>query len=117
MSESYYSTLDPPKRYNEKTELIGIKDPYTEACTHAADLLLWVKMVIKIYNSKIVTDNRAYWVSPSNFDTFLQPEMLFLINFRSSQFKKKSIKNINSSSTLLKDGMNSPSTKKKTTNN
>ena len=31
MSESYYSTLDPPirKRYNEKTELIGIKDPYT----------------------------------------------------------------------------------------
>ena len=31
MSESYYSTLDPPsrKRYNEKTELIENKDPYT----------------------------------------------------------------------------------------
>ena len=30
MSESYYSTLDPPsqKRY-EKTELIENKDPYT----------------------------------------------------------------------------------------
>ena len=31
MSESYYSTLDPPsrKRYNEKTELLDNKDPYT----------------------------------------------------------------------------------------
>ena len=31
MSESYYSTLDPPsrKRYNEKTELIENKNPYT----------------------------------------------------------------------------------------
>ena len=31
MSESYYSTLDPPcrKRYNEKTELIENKDPST----------------------------------------------------------------------------------------
>ena len=31
MSESYYSTLDPPSRkiYHEKTELIGNKDPYT----------------------------------------------------------------------------------------
>ena len=31
MSESYYSTLDPPsrKRYNEKTELIENKDPCT----------------------------------------------------------------------------------------
>ena len=31
MSESYYSTLDPPsrKRYHEKTELIENKDPYT----------------------------------------------------------------------------------------
>ena len=31
MSESHYSTLDLPslKRYNEKTELIGNKDPYT----------------------------------------------------------------------------------------
>ena len=31
MSESYYSTLDPPsqKRYNEKTELTEDKDPHT----------------------------------------------------------------------------------------
>ena len=31
MSESYYSTLDPPsrKRYHEKAELIENKDPYT----------------------------------------------------------------------------------------
>ena len=31
MSKSYYSTLDPPsrKRYNEKTELMENKDPYT----------------------------------------------------------------------------------------
>ena len=31
MSESYYSTLDPPsrKRYNEKAELIENKNPYT----------------------------------------------------------------------------------------
>ena len=30
MSESYYSTLDPPSRnrYNEKTELIESKNPY-----------------------------------------------------------------------------------------
>ena len=30
MSESYYSTSDPPsrKRHNKKTELIGNKDPY-----------------------------------------------------------------------------------------
>ena len=33
MSESNYSTLDPPspKRYDEKTELIENKDPYTSS--------------------------------------------------------------------------------------
>ena len=96
------------------TRMVGL----TGACTHVTFLLLWVKMVIKIYNSKTVTDKQAYLISPSNFDSFLQPEMLFNINFKSSQFKKNSIeKHINSSSTLLKDGMNSPSTKKRITNN
>ena len=71
-------------------------------------------MVIKIHNSKTVTDKQAYWVSPSNSDTFLQPEMLFNIDFRSPQFKKKSIeKHINSSSTGPKDGLNSPPLKRK----
>ena len=56
-----------------------------EACTYVAALLFWVEMVIKIHNSKTVTDEQ---VSPSNSDTFLQPEMLFSIDFRSPQFKK-----------------------------
>ena len=53
-------------------------------------------------------------MSPSNSGTFLQPEMLFNIDFRSPQFKKKSIeKHINSSSTVPKDGLNSPPLKRK----
>ena len=73
-----------------------------EACTHIAALLFWVEMVIKIHHSK--TDS----------GTFLQPEMLFNIDFRSPQFKKKSIeKYINSSSTVPKDGLNSPPMKRK----
>ena len=53
-------------------------------------------------------------MSPSNSATFLQPEMLFNIDFRSPQFKKKSIeKHINSSSTVPKDGLNSPPLKRK----
>ena len=48
-----------------------------EACTHVAALLFWVEMVIKIHNSKTVTDKQAYWVTPSNSGTFLQPEMFF----------------------------------------
>ena len=62
-----------------------------KACTHVAALLFWVEMVIKIHNSKTVTDKQAYWVPPSNSDTLLQPEMLFNIDFRSPLFKKKSI--------------------------
>ena len=85
-----------------------------EACSHVAALLFWVGMVIKNHSSKTVTDKQAYWVSPSNSDTFLQPEMLFNIDFRSPQFKKKSIeKHINSSSTVPKDGLNSPPLKRK----
>ena len=53
-------------------------------------------------------------MSPSNSGAFLQPEMLFNIDFRSPQFKKKSIeKHINSSSTVPKDGLNSPPLKRK----
>ena len=70
-------------------------------------------MVIKIHNSKTVTDKQAYWVSPSNSDTFLQPEMLFNIDFRSPRFKKSIEKHINSSSTVPKDGLNSPPLKRK----
>ena len=40
-----------------------------EACTHIAALLFWVEMLIKIHNSKTVTDKQAYWVSPPNSDT------------------------------------------------
>ena len=73
-----------------------------------------VKMAIKIHNSKIVTDKQVYWASPSNSDTFLRPEILFNIDFKSPQFKKKSIeKQINSSSTIQKDGLNSPPLKRK----
>ena len=50
-----------------------------EACTHIAALLFWVEMVIKIHNSKTVTDKQAYWVSLSNSDTFLQPEMYSIL--------------------------------------
>ena len=85
-----------------------------EACTYVAALLFWVEMVTNIHNSKTVTGKQAYWVSPSNSDTFLEPEMLFNIDFRSPQFKKKSIeKYINSSSTVPKDGLNSPPMKRK----
>ena len=86
----------------------------TKACTHVAALLFWVEMVIKIHNSKKVTDKQAYWLSPSNSDTFLQPEMLFNIDFRCPQFKKKRIeKLISSSSTLPNDELSSPPMKKK----
>ena len=50
-----------------------------ETCTHVAALLFWVEMVIKIHNSKTITDKQAYWVPPSNLDTFLQPKMLLNI--------------------------------------
>ena len=71
-------------------------------------------MVIKIHNSKTVSDKQAYWVSPSNSDTFLQPAMLFNIVFKFPQFKKKSIeKRANSSPTVPKDGLNSPPLKRK----
>ena len=50
-----------------------------EACTHIAALLFWVEMLIKIHNSKTVTDKQAYWVSLSNSDTFLQPEMYSIL--------------------------------------
>ena len=43
------------------------------ACTHITALLFWVEMLIKIHNSKTVTDKQAYWVSPSNSGPFLQP--------------------------------------------
>ena len=85
-----------------------------EACTHSAALLFWVKMIIKIHNSKTVTDKQAYWVSPSNSDTFVQPVILFNIDVRYPQLKTKSIeKDIYSSSTLPKDGLNSPPLKRK----
>ena len=52
-------------------------------------------------------------MSSSNSDTFLQPEKLFNIDFR-SQIKKRSIeKQISSSSTLPKYGLNSPPLKRK----
>ena len=71
-------------------------------------------MVIRIHNSKAGTDKQASWVPISNSDAFLQPEMLFNIAFRSPQFKKKSLeKHINSSSTIPKDGLNSPLLKRK----
>ena len=76
--------------------------------------MFWVEIVIKIHNSKTVTDKQTYWVSHSNSGTFLQPEMLFNTDFRFPQFKKKSIeKHINSSSTVPKDGLNSPPLKRK----
>ena len=86
---------------------VHIVHVWQEACTHVAALLFWVEVVIKNHSSKTVTDKQAYWISPSNSDTFLQPEMLFSIDFRSPQFKKKSIEKHNSSSTVPKDGLNS----------
>lgn len=53
-------------------------------------------------------------MSPQNSETFLQPEMLFNVDFRSSHFKKNSIENhINPSSTLPQDGIKSPQLKRK----
>ena len=53
-------------------------------------------------------------MSPQNSETFLQPEMLFNVDFRSSHFKKSSIENhINPSSTLPQDGLKSPQLKRK----
>ena len=37
-----------------------------EVCTHVAALLFWVEMSVKIHSSKTVTDQKAYWVTPSN---------------------------------------------------
>ena len=74
----------------------------------SAALLFSVEMVIKIHNSKTVTDKQAYWVPPSNSDVFLQLEMLLNIDFRSPQFKKQSKEqHFNPSSTIRKDGSNS----------
>ena len=61
-----------------------------EVCTHLAALLFWVKMSVKIDLSKTVTDQKAYWVTPSN-NASLQPQELINIDFRSPQLKRKCI--------------------------
>ena len=61
-----------------------------EVCTHVAALLFWVEMSVKIRSSKTVTDQKAYWVTPSN-NASLQPQELINIDFRSPQLKRKCI--------------------------
>ena len=61
-----------------------------EVCTHVAALLFWVEMSVKIHSSKTVTDQKAYWVTPSN-NASLQPQELINIDFRSPQLKRKCI--------------------------
>ena len=47
-------------------------------------------MSVKIHSSKTVTDQKAYWVTPSN-NASLQPQELINIDFRSPQLKRKCI--------------------------
>ena len=61
-----------------------------EVCTHVAALLFWVEMSVKIDSSKIVTDQKAYWVTSSN-NASPQPQELINIDFRSPQLKRKCI--------------------------
>ena len=61
-----------------------------EVCTHVAAPLFWVEMSVKIHTSKTVTDQKAYWLTPSN-NTSLQPQELINIDFRSPQLKRKCI--------------------------
>ena len=37
-----------------------------EVCAHLAAILFWVETSVKIHTSKTVTDQKAYWVTPSN---------------------------------------------------
>ena len=61
-----------------------------EVCTHVAALLFWVEMSVKIHTSKTVTDQKAYWVIPSN-NTSLQLQEFINIDFRSPHLKRKCI--------------------------
>ena len=61
-----------------------------EVGTHVAALLFWVEMSVKVHTSKTVTDQKAYWVTPSN-NTSLQPQELINIDFRSPKLKRKCI--------------------------
>ena len=61
-----------------------------EVCTHVAALLFWVEMSVKIHFSKTATDQKSYWVTPSN-NASLQPQELINIDFRSPQLKRKCI--------------------------
>ena len=47
-------------------------------------------MSVKIDTSKTVTDQKVYWLTPSN-NTSLQPHNLINIDFRSPQLKRKCI--------------------------
>ena len=69
-----------------------------EVCTNVDALLFWVEMSVKIDTSKIVTVQKAYWVTPSN-NTSLQPQKLINIDFRSAQLKRKCIETALISST------------------
>ena len=104
------SLLRKTGRYCVHTCMPGL----VEACSHVDTLLFWVEIVIKIRKSKTVTHKQACWVSCSNPHAFLQPEILFSIDFRSPQFKKKSIeKHIYSSSIVSKVELNSSPLKRK----
>ena len=61
-----------------------------EVCTYAAALLFWVEISVKIQSSKIVTDQKASRVTPSN-NASLQPQELINNDFSSPQLKRKCI--------------------------
>ena len=61
-----------------------------EVCVNVAAFLFWVEMSVKIDTSKTVTDQKVYWLTPSN-NTSLQPHNLINIDFRSPQLKRKCI--------------------------
>ena len=62
----------------------------TGICRHVAAFLFWVEMSVKMHSSKSVTDQKAYWVIPSN-NASPQPQELINTDFRSSQLKRKCI--------------------------
>ena len=63
-----------------------------ESCTHIAAILFWIDTKVIMLKSKTVTDEKSYWLVPTNM-THLEPQEAFKIDFSSSKSKKVRIDN------------------------
>jgi len=57
-----------------------------ESCTHVASMLFWIEIKIRMLKSKTVTDEKAYWMVPTN-RAHLEPQEACNIDFTSSKTK------------------------------